>query len=257
MKIQLTDEEVKRKLGYEKKEIPLCEIYTSLEEYAKDYHGYDEVRDGRIGEMTNPNAKWDWWVLGGRWQGLLVAKKPEEAICVSAGQAANGFDSCQVSNLDLETMRKNVVLGYYDNIDKVASNRAVSRDQLLSEWKKLSDLHAELAEEAKRAGVEPAMYIRKLPETDMRKITTKDSIASPLSWRLGISTGVRDIDEFINSRPALSTFAVLMNGNWYARGEVGWWACVSNESDDWECEFAKLLSSLKPDQWISIVDCHI
>lgn len=26
------------------------------------------------GRITNPNAKWDWWTIGGRWSGLLKLK---------------------------------------------------------------------------------------------------------------------------------------------------------------------------------------
>src|SRR5690606_13347634 len=27
-------------------------------------------------ERTNPNKKWDWWVIGGRWSGMLPLKGP-------------------------------------------------------------------------------------------------------------------------------------------------------------------------------------
>lgn len=32
------------------------------------------TRDDRVIRRTNPNAKWDWYVIGGRWDGVLVQK---------------------------------------------------------------------------------------------------------------------------------------------------------------------------------------
>jgi len=57
----------------------------------------------------------------------------------------------------------------------------------------------------------------------------------------------------------IRTFAVVKDGQWYERGEMGWWACVSNEKDEaeWEAEFKKLLEGLPDDTLISIFDCHI
>lgn len=56
-------------VGWIKHTVPFTERYATLEEYAFEYEGYDEdnIRDGRIGCLTNPNKKWDWWVIGGRW----------------------------------------------------------------------------------------------------------------------------------------------------------------------------------------------
>ena len=37
---------------------------------AAKYFG-DSDKDGNIYETTNPDARWDWWEEGGRWEGLL------------------------------------------------------------------------------------------------------------------------------------------------------------------------------------------
>lgn len=57
----------------------------------------------------------------------------------------------------------------------------------------------------------------------------------------------------------LRTFALLKDGEWYERGEMGWWGIVSNEKpeDEWESEFKKLLEGLSDETLISIYDCHI
>lgn len=46
--------------------------YATMFECAKDYFGAEIERDGKFYKVTNPNAKWDWWAIGGRWTGMLV-----------------------------------------------------------------------------------------------------------------------------------------------------------------------------------------
>lgn len=54
----------------------------------KDYPTYDEREydkqdyvneDGAIMSCYNPNSKWDWWVIGGRWDGSLQLKSGKTA----------------------------------------------------------------------------------------------------------------------------------------------------------------------------------
>lgn len=72
--------------------------YETFAEYIQDYYGTtivpygtepdlsDEHRYGyalvdengeitKVIRRTNPNAKWDWWVLGGRWRNFLKLKE--------------------------------------------------------------------------------------------------------------------------------------------------------------------------------------
>lgn len=44
----------------------------TLAEFIKDYYGHEPNEEGVFGRWTNPNKKWDWWVVGGRWSGLLL-----------------------------------------------------------------------------------------------------------------------------------------------------------------------------------------
>lgn len=48
-------------------------------------------------------------------------------------------------------------------------------------------------------------------------------------------------------------------GEWHERGEMGWWACVSNEKEKnkWEEEFKKFVQNLDGDTIVTVVDCHI
>lgn len=50
-------------------------LIQSLKKHVEDWEGYPGVIcDGELGYMStsNPNAKWDWWVIGGRWRTLII-----------------------------------------------------------------------------------------------------------------------------------------------------------------------------------------
>ncbi len=56
-----------------------------------------------------------------------------------------------------------------------------------------------------------------------------------------------------------STFAVLKDGEWYERGEMGWWGIAHNEKDQsvWDEELKRLISDLPDDTLLSVYDVHI
>jgi len=135
----------------------------SLADFAEDWNGV-VLRDGKIYRHTNPNSKWDWYSLGGRWSGLIKLKPKKVTMLSFTGEV-----------------------------------------------------------ELNKAGIDQAFK--------------------------------KDIANFDD----LKTFALIKDSKWYERGEMGWWACVSNEKDEekWDKEFKTLVESLPDDTLISIFDCHI
>lgn len=59
----------------------------------KNYNGGGLDKNG-LYWLNNPNAKWDWWVEGGRWDGWLVKKNGERC------------NRCKVKEVDFEGMKK-------------------------------------------------------------------------------------------------------------------------------------------------------
>ena len=49
------------------------------------------------------------------------------------------------------------------------------------------------------------------------------------------------------------------NGNWYGRGEMGWFGASSNDKDEksWNDEFKKFINNQKKSTIVTLVDCHI
>lgn len=62
-------QKVERKWEYEASK----EKYPTIDDYADRYKGYCKV-NGRYGYRSNPNAKYDWYVVGGRWDGYIFNK---------------------------------------------------------------------------------------------------------------------------------------------------------------------------------------
>jgi hypothetical protein len=56
-----------------KRQVPFKEIYPTFEEYMAKWHSYEsrDEKTGRYGYWHNPNAKWDYFRLGGRWTGYF------------------------------------------------------------------------------------------------------------------------------------------------------------------------------------------
>lgn len=65
--------------GSSRLHIPYRETFATFENYMADWCG--QVRDRRMGKYgywENPNAKWDWWSIGGRWTGYLTGHEPQK-----------------------------------------------------------------------------------------------------------------------------------------------------------------------------------
>lgn len=260
--------------------IPICELYASKADYAKTYHGYEPIPDkpGRFGRFTNPRAKWDYWTVGGRYTGHFVPgydpSKDQRNIktcwlCQGTGkrpdmEVANGCNGCngtgrmvewptkwvaiegdqvQLKNLPVEALRTQAeqdAAKYFDEVHAIVNGRDWTT------WKALGEVHKDDYPARREAyNAQPVIQdlnrqMRGLHEWDTFHVSRAEYLKS-----------ARD--------SALITFAVLHDGKWAERGEMGWWGIVHDEKEtwDWEAEFAALLDQLDPETWLTVVDCHI
>jgi hypothetical protein len=71
--------------------------YQTLVEFIKGYYGGGLVRDPegswRWGYWTNPNAKWDWFTVGGRWEKEIILKNGDKV------------DSAPIEDIDPKFLR--------------------------------------------------------------------------------------------------------------------------------------------------------
>lgn len=77
-------------------------------------------------------------------------------------------------------------------------------------------------------------------------------------WQIGgrwSDDATNDTAKVIDLPEGFETFAVVTpDGVWHAEGDVGWFACVSNEDDDYD--FHKIVADYE-DYDCALVDCHI
>lgn len=299
----------------------------------EDWCGFEErdEKTGKYGYWENPHTKWDWYQIGGRWNGFFRLKKllalpPDlsqnlEGVGLTFNELyvlanlkkenSDKFDSVirkfkgkkeqietlinQITNNYLETFRPGELgepsllclhdenytppnKGYADQARKgdidfeymIEEAGIKARDQYLlvqdffgGEIPKIRPWKEFLENEKDSLGIEECrkLYhdqdaIRKLHSDLLKDHPRKEE----LNW-IDLEDFQMSEEEYVAEakQRALITFAVLMDGKWYERGKMGWWATVSDEKDlmMWEQEFNKLLDTIPDDTLLTIVDCHI
>lgn len=220
--------EVPEGKGYEKVNIPHKERFATFEEFIKEWSGYGErdPENGRFGYWENPNAKWDWYSLGGRWNGFFKLKDGSKG---SAGDAAWGCDPARKGWAD-QARKKDI------DFDAMTNDAVVLAEE---QWDKM------LAEQA---------------EAEFGGTYVTPEMVNRALFSIGAEPGMTKTEYLNNaSKNACATFAVLKDGVWYERGEMGWWGCVSNEKKgcNWRDEFMALFDEIEDDELLSIYDLHI
>lgn len=235
--------------GYEEVELPASEMQSAAE-WISEYYGWgivgtsdvERLKYGVINvdgkgdtvscfDRTNPNKKWDWWTVGGRFSNRL----------------GPGCNQTQKHNVPIDFLRSSAEakeLVTYDEVQKVRAGRSVKT------WAEV------------RSALPPGAFV-----TD----EIRDSYwHQPVIQE--IQAKIRKLwdgpDEYLVSRDlfrlrvrnrALACFAIVKDGKWYQRGEMGWWGAVHDEKDEdaWHAEFNKMYDELPSDVWLTVVDCHI
>ncbi|MBR6588051.1 MAG: hypothetical protein IKK82_11600 [Kiritimatiellae bacterium] len=86
--------------------VPFKEKYETFEQFMADWHGMPErnPETDRYGYFENPNAKWDWYQIGGRWRGMLRATEGElgePSWCNEEKDLPAGrFDIAKIGDID-------------------------------------------------------------------------------------------------------------------------------------------------------------
>lgn len=57
----------------------------------------------------------------------------------------------------------------------------------------------------------------------------------------------------------ITPYAIVMDGKWYAKGEMGWFGCSDDKvsQSDWNKNVREMINKLPDDTMITMVDCHI
>ena len=228
--------------------------YCDFENFAKD-HGYKE-NNGRFGYYENPNAKWDWYVLGGRWTGFIKLKEGAVGSIGRAGVFTNPAeegtaDSALKRDIDFFGMRKDAAEEAGKLWDKVKKITKGTPECL--PWKHIRENMFPGDIEAARDFYHRQEAVVKIEEWNKENghnlfgISLEDFSCSREDYCIDAAN------------EAFVTFAVLKDGEWYEKGQMGWWGMSSGDKDqdEWNSEVSKMIDELTDDTLISIYDCHI
>lgn len=220
-------------MGAEAVKIQWKEMYATFEEYLEDYHDCtkdEETND--YGYWENPNAKWDWYQIGGRWAGRLTVL----ADCVNCGTGEKSWGWGNENPYETS--------GEYKRVDSARIKDLVFPD------------YQQKYEKAKRFW--ELIVEGQTPLNDEEKDQIKWNFYKPSYY---INT-YKDKETYAECEATFHTYAIIdKEGNWIAKGEMGWWG-ISTEKENQVVDFIKgykknVFDNADDNDYITIVDCHI
>lgn len=275
--------------GAEEKDLPYPEVMSFREfcdywvekpivkpgeepDYSEDGNhkwGWIEVDDAgevvKVIRRTNPNSRWDWYEVGGRWAGYFplrdgaVGDQGFPGLMTPAPKARTA-DQCAWGDVDLERARNEAV-------DDASVRFDLWEQAFRKHEAETGSLPISFAEALEKCTGDDG-------ETDYdaaRTLFHEQGAIADYDERLRARSQHRlscpvaefgfDKEAYLESkrRKALVPFAVVKDGVWYEKGKMGWWATVFDEKDEnvWVEQVAALFEGLDPETTVTMVDCHI
>lgn len=203
-----------------------------------------EVKSTYPKSVEGPNgglikgARWDWYDVGGRWSDLLLTTNGEPV------------NTARKRDIDWNGMRTAAINDANETFDKF--EEVTAGLQRPDPWDKFQSKFDDIDEA--RAQYHGNPFNQALHDN-------------------GLFPFLSDVNEYFhlnNADPrgafaqeaadrACATFAYLKDGEWFERGQMGWFGMVSDEKDEnsWAQHQAQMVDSLPDDVIITIVDVHI
>lgn len=196
----------------------------------------DESYDKNGNHLTtyNPNSKWDWYGIGGRWNKILLVK--EEVKDIEEGTPSWG---------NLDSINKKAPEGFKwvtgAKIKDIEFEKAIEFNNTYNKSIRFWELYVEGQEPQNEEEKEMIKWEIYKKEYYIERYETKENYAK------------------INS--IFTTWALLDEKGWHEKGEMGWFA-MANDTKDSELLFIEKFTETiqKPenqDKYLVIVDCHI
>ena len=212
-------------------EVPYKEKYPDFKYFIEEYNGYKfDEKMNKYGYWENPNAKWDWYQIGGRWLGSLLVEYSKFGITGQSGSFENkipntpeGYkwvDICKIKDICFDKMKE------------------ISTFEILKNETEDGDIWDILMNENHPERLNYTIYSA---EYFIKKYGNKEN--------------------YVDASSSFSTYAVITpDGEWHSPGEMGWFGCSSEsieEKNNFENNFMKNFIEPYKDKYLIIVDCHI
>ena len=219
-------------IKYITEEFPKELLWTDEECYQdaiKDTDKENICKDGSVRSTYNPDSKWDWYEVGGRWAGLLTVKEgtPHEI-------GEKSWTWGEQNPYDIK-----------DGVIKCDSARI--KDLVFLDKEK----------DAQRARRFWELYVE---GDEPRNDVDREMIKFVLYKQEYYTETYKDKETYVRCKSAFSTYAVITkDGKWHAEGQMGWFGMSTDENVvAWHDGYQKLVfDNAEEDDYITIVDCHI
>ena len=208
-----------------------------------NYNSWRKNAEGVWEEWSsyNPDSKWDWYQVGGRWGGFFTTKN---------GVAV---DTAKKSEIDFDGMRndkRNKAIHYYGQLQEAFGG---SIPKLSITWEEAMAIPDKSRDEQREIfHSQDAMELVKIAKENNKEL---------FGWSFDLEEFDCTEDEYgqraYNS--AVSTYAVVKDGVWYQKGEMGWWGMSTDEvtQDEWDIQLTKMINECSNNTEFALVDCHI
>lgn len=228
------------------------ELFSTFEEFMEKWHGSSD-RDGqmnRYGYWHNPNSRWDWFEKGGRWSGFF---KPKAGAVGELGRPGvfdnkpteGWVDSIKLKDIDIEGMLEASIKEANETYDKL---EAILKGRPLPSWNAIREKHGENIDAA-RAEYNSLQVVKDFNEANFHV------------WGDFVETFCNSREEYIEKckSQTMVPYAVVKDGKWYQKGEMGWWGISNDEmtQDEWNKKFWEMINSLDSETQLTLLDCHV
>lgn len=242
-----------------------------LNEHWEDEHDYGVDDMGVFQWSTyNPDSKWDWYTVGGRWRGYF--KLTERMAEDDAARAAVGspgvfgndprYDADVVNrgDVDAEAMRKlagDAAGVLWDKVQELFAHTDVPES-----WDTIRDRHGLKNIDAARAEYGAQERVRAVRKHDQKCREEKRHDDEILGFYGGIEEFNVPRAQYVQEAAdaAICPYAYVYEGRWFAPGEMGFWGMSTDDDDDkkrFYREFNEFFDQLPPETPLTLVDCHI
>lgn len=251
--------------GYEEIEVPAKDI-MSFAQYVHEDTGRPIVKDGGVSvsgdedsgkygyikvnddgdvisiiNRTNPNKRWDYWTIGGRWSNRLRLKASDTGEIVYT-------DYAKKSDIDFDAMFKDGRAEGEEIYAKYMRDVTGSWEP----WKtflRRSEVEEFTISEA-RDLYHGQEWLKKAKEN-----------AGGRAWGFKFDDLLVGKEQYAKQEgeAAIRTFALLHAGKWFEKGQMGFWGAVFDEKDgdQFHQGYMDIIKSIPDDYYLVVVDCHI
>lgn len=256
----LSDEDVARMKEYYEKQGKDVSTLEKLSKFMDEWNGTPGFisSNGRLYYKStyNPDSKWDWYQVGGRWTGFFKLKDGRKGEVGEPGvmtdTAPEGYaDSVRKGDIDFKKIQDDARLEATKSFK--IFQKAVGKKEFPPSWNEVLAKHGDNLEAARNEFHDNP--VRKAVKDALAKKGLHFFMEDPFEYY------GKDMEKFVARKVAscFQTYAVVHEGKWYQRGDMGWFGMSSNEKDEdvWNEEFMKLIDGLSDDTLLTVVDCHI